>query len=86
MAECQSDHTILQKIYVNKFPFWKFLKGRITSIRITAVKVGRPLKGNRLKDFKEFPETYVDRIIKKRIEYFVLHKDVEFKRTGRKLR
>jgi hypothetical protein len=55
-------------------------------IRVTSVKGVKPLQGRKLKDFKEFLEDYGERIIEKWINYFVLHKEVDFERIDRRLK
>lgn len=59
--------------------------GRIIRIKITNIKGVRPLKDSKLKEFGEFLEVYGERIIKKWIDYFVLHKEVDFERIERRL-
>jgi len=56
------------------------INGGIEEIKIKEVKGLRPLTGIKLKDFKDFPEIYADKIVQKWIDYFVYHKDVEFER------
>jgi len=54
--------------------------GEIVEIRTSPIKGTHPLTGKELKHFKEFLEVYADEIIKKWIDYFVYHKDIEFER------
>jgi len=60
--------------------------GQIVEIRISAIKGTRPLSGKELNYFKEFLEAYAEQIIKKWIDYFVYHKDIEFERITTRLR
>jgi len=60
--------------------------GRIIEIHITSVKGVRPLKDSKLKNFEEFLEIYGDRIVNKWIDYFVLHKEVDFERIERRVK
>ena len=62
------------------------INGDVSEIRITYSPGARPLKGKDLKDFEVFLERYAARIIEKWIDYFVLHKDVEFERITKRLR
>jgi hypothetical protein len=39
-----------------------------------------------MKLFKEFLENYADKIIQKWIDYFILHKDVEFERITKRIK
>jgi hypothetical protein len=54
--------------------------GRIVKIVIKSVKGVSPLKGSKLKNFEDFIKEYRDMIIDKWIDYFVLHKEVDFER------
>ena len=56
--------------------------GEIVEIKIKPVKGSKPLSGSKLKDFEDFLKAYADKIIQKWIDYFVLHKDVEFERIS----
>ena len=60
--------------------------GRIVKIVIKSVKGVSPLKGSKLKDFEDLIKEYGDRIIDKWINYFVLHKEVDFERIERRLK
>ena len=57
----------------------------ITEIRIKPIKGSKPLKGNQLKDFKDFLEFYADKIIQKWVDYFIFLKD-EFERINKRLK
>ncbi len=39
-----------------------------------------------MKDFKDFLEIYSDKIVKKWIDYFVYHKEVEFEKITTKIK
>ncbi|WP_346856756.1 DUF4160 domain-containing protein [uncultured Draconibacterium sp.] len=60
--------------------------GAITEIRIQQVKGISPLMNNEMKLFKDFLEIYADKIVQKWIDYFILHKDVEFERITKKIK
>ena len=58
--------------------------GKIIEIRIKENKGYKPLKGTDLKNFKDFLSIYATEIVKKWIDYFVYHKDIDFKRITKK--
>lgn len=60
--------------------------GKITVIKIKPIKGYRPLTGAKLKDFEKFLEVYADRIVQKWIDYFVLHKNVEFEKINTRIK
>jgi hypothetical protein len=62
------------------------INGAIDEIKITEVKGSIPLKGSVLRDFKAFLQEYSDEIVEKWVDYFVYHKDVEFKKISRRLK
>ena len=62
------------------------IDGKISEIRIKLVKGKRPLTGAKLKDCEDFLDVYGDQIIKKWIDYFVYHKEVNFERITNKLK
>jgi hypothetical protein len=62
------------------------VNGEIIEIKIKAVKGCKPLKGKELKDFKDFLEIYASKIVDKWIDYFVLHKNINFERINVKLK
>lgn len=39
-----------------------------------------------MKIFKEFLEIFADKIVQKWIDYFILHKDVEFERITKRIK
>ncbi len=60
--------------------------GKIIEIRIQQTKGTPPLNKANMKLFKEFLGIYSNDIVKKWIDYFILHKEVEFKRITKRLR
>lgn len=61
------------------------MNGKVEKIVISNVGGRDPLKGNELKNLKTFLEFYADAIVKKWIDYFVYHRDVNFERITKKL-
>lgn len=61
-------------------------EGIITEIKIRQVKGLTPLNTNELKIFKEFLEVFSEKVVQKWIDYFILHKDVEFERITNKIK
>ncbi len=51
--------------------------GKVIDIVIKPVKGRQPLSPKMLRYFEEFVTTYSDRIVRKWIDYFVLHKEVK---------
>jgi hypothetical protein len=62
------------------------IDGKITEIKIKPIKGYSPLTGPKLKDFEDFLEAYSDQIVKKWIDYFVYHKDVEFEKINKRIK
>lgn len=60
--------------------------GEITEVRIKAESGSPPLNKSEMKAFRKFLEIYADRIVEKWIDYFILHKDVEFERITRRIK
>jgi hypothetical protein len=60
--------------------------GEIIEIIIKENKGFNPLRGTDLKNFKDFLSIYSNEIVKKWIDYFVYHKDIEFKRITKKVK
>jgi hypothetical protein len=58
----------------------------ITEIKIQQLKGTTPLNKSETKIFKEFLEFYADRIVQKWIDYFILHKNVDFERITKRLK
>jgi hypothetical protein len=61
-------------------------KGEIVEIKIQRVKGISPLKNNELKLFKEFLTAFADKIVQKWIDYFILHKEVDFERITKRVK
>lgn len=62
------------------------LDGVVSEIRIKQVENTTPLPKSDMKRFKEFLEKFADEIVRKWIDYFILHKEVEFERITRKIK
>ena len=62
------------------------VNGEIIEIKIKSVKGFKPLKGKELRDFKDFLEVYAKNIIDKWVDYFVLHKNVDFEKINIKIK
>ena len=60
--------------------------GEVKEIHIQSVKGKKPLPKGNLRDFKLFVEAYADEIVKKWIDYFVLHKPVTCEDINRKIK
>jgi len=60
--------------------------GEIAEIRYTEVRGKRPLDSIRQKDFEILVENFAMEIVRKWIDYFVLHKPVKAKKITRKFR
>ena len=60
--------------------------GEIIEIKIKTVIGRKPLKGKDLKNLKVFLEIYANEIVQKWIDFFVYHKDIEFKRITKRLK
>lgn len=62
------------------------IKGEVSEIIISNVKGKEPLKGKDLVSLKDFLGEYADEIVKKWIDYFVYHKQVDFRRVSKRLK
>ena len=60
--------------------------GEVTEIRIKTVSGMAPLPKSEMKKFKDFLKVYTNDIVKKWIDYFILHKDVPFERITKKIK
>ena len=60
--------------------------GKVKEIQIQSVKGRKPLLSPTLNDFREFVESYADRIVQKWIDYFVLHKQVSCENINRRIK
>jgi len=62
------------------------LNGLIVEIKIKPIKGIRPLEGSKLNDFEDFLRKFSDEIVRKWIDYFVYHKDIEFKKIDTRIK
>jgi hypothetical protein len=62
------------------------IDGIISEIKLKNVKGANPLTGKDLKDFQVFLDNFAEKIVKKWIDYFVYHKNVEFERITKRLK
>ena len=60
--------------------------GEVKEIHIKSVKGKNPLSANNLRDFRAFVEAYSDEIVKKWIDYFVLHKQISCEDINRRVK
>ncbi len=60
--------------------------GMVVEIIIRTVRGRKPLPPNILKDFSKFIHVYSDQIVQKWIDYFVLHKQIECEKIGRRVK
>lgn len=60
--------------------------GEIIEIRIKQAGGIHPLNRSEMKAFRDFLEIYADKIVEKWIDYFILHKDVEFERITKRIK
>jgi hypothetical protein len=60
--------------------------GKVTEIKIKAVKGSAPLTGAKLNDFEKFLEHYADQIVQKWVDYFVYHKQIKFEKINTRLK
>jgi hypothetical protein len=60
--------------------------GKIVEINLRKVKGIKPLKGSDLSNFKDFLESYSDKIVQKWVDFFVLKKEVDFERISKKIK
>jgi hypothetical protein len=60
--------------------------GKVIGIRYTAVRGRRPLAGTQLRSFQELVRYLAQEILEKWIDYFVLHRPVQFKEITRRIR
>ena len=59
--------------------------GEVIDIRLTDVKGRRPLDAAHRSDFKKVVERYADEIVRKWVDFFVMHKPVKPERITRRL-
>jgi hypothetical protein len=60
--------------------------GKIVRIEFVKVAGLKPLEGDVLKNFEIFVKKYADEIVQKWIDYFILHKKIEFERITRRIK
>ena len=60
--------------------------GKVKEVFIKPVKGRRVLPPASLRSFKHFVELYADKIVKKWIDYFVLHKQISCENIERKIK
>ncbi len=70
--ECRADFTIMD--------------GKVVEVEFLSVKGRRPLDGTQLSDFKLVVNKYADDIVRKWVDYFVMHKSIKSERIDRRLR
>jgi hypothetical protein len=64
----------------------QIVDGRITAINYTASSGKAPLATNELAYFKEIVTAKADDMVKKWIDYFVLHKSIDAEQINRRLK
>ena len=70
--ECRADFTIVN--------------GKVVDVQYRSVKGRRPLEASQLADFRAVVAAYSDEIVRKWVDYFVLHKAIQPERIDRRLR
>ncbi len=60
--------------------------GKIIEIGIKQIKGIAPLNRSEIKLFKEFLRVFADNVVQKWIDYFILHKDVEFEKITKRIK
>jgi len=60
--------------------------GEIIEIKISPIKGLLPLSGGELTHFKDFLAVYAHEIVKKWIDYFVYHKEIEFEKITKRIK
>ena len=61
-------------------------EGEVKEIHIKPVKGRNPLPASNLRDFKAFVDAYANEIVKKWIDYFVLHKQISCEDISRRIK
>ncbi|WP_347273482.1 DUF4160 domain-containing protein [Candidatus Kuenenia sp.] len=61
-------------------------EGKVESVVIKSVKGRPPLPTSTLRDFEKFVNAYADKIVRKWIDYFVLHKQISCEIIERKVK
>ena len=62
------------------------IDGVVVEIKIKRVKNRKPLSASKIKEFKKFLKKYSNMVVKKWVDYFVYHKDLEFERINTKIK
>jgi hypothetical protein len=70
--ECRADFVIVE--------------GKVVTINFRSVRGRRSLEGTQLGDFKLVVNNYADEIVKKWIDYFVMHKSIKPEQINRRLK
>jgi hypothetical protein len=65
---------------------FRIVDGRVVEVKFQSVKGRRPLERTQLNDFKLLVDHYADDIVRKWVDYFVMHKSIEPERIDRRLR
>jgi hypothetical protein len=60
--------------------------GKVTRIRYIIVRGRRPLTGAQLRSFQELVRRFATEILEKWIDYFVLHRPVQFREITRRIK
>jgi hypothetical protein len=60
--------------------------GRVVDIIYSSIRGRRPLDGAQLQDFQALVGNRADEIVRKWIDYFVLHRRVEFEAITRRIK
>jgi len=61
------------------------VNGEITEIKIKEVMGKKPLKGAKLKDFKDLLKNYSSQIVAKWVDFFIYHKNITFEKVEKHL-
>ena len=62
------------------------IEGKIVEVRYSSVRGKKLLDSKHLKDFQTIVEYYAEDIVRKWIDYFVLHKQISSEKIEQKLR
>lgn len=62
------------------------INGKIIEVKIKSVTGMKPLQGNALANFKKFLKKYSKNIIDKWVDYFILHKHINFEKINTKIK
>jgi len=70
--ECRADFTIAD--------------GKVVEVEFSPVKGRKPLEGSQMSDFKLLVHRFADEIVRKWIDYFVMHKPIKSERIDWRLK